>query len=77
MRLHHDAVRGEWTLLAPERIFKADAVAAEILKRCNGEATFARIVDDLATSFSAPRNRIETDVKALLSTLAEQGLLEL
>ncbi len=29
-------------LLAPERIFKADAIAVEILKRCTGEATLCR-----------------------------------
>ncbi len=64
-------------LLAPERIFKADAVAAEILKRCTGEATFAAIVDDLAMTFSAPRDRIQADVSKLLSGLAEKRLLEL
>lgn len=77
VRLHHDAVRGEWTLLAPERIFQADAVAVEILKRCTGDATLAAIVDDLAASFTAPRERVEADVTTLLSSLAEKRLLEL
>ena len=48
VRLTHNEAQGGWVLLAPERIFKADAIAAEILKRCTGEATFAAIVDDLA-----------------------------
>jgi pyrroloquinoline quinone biosynthesis protein D len=64
-------------LLAPERIFKADAVAAEILKRCTGEATFTAIVDDLASTFNAPRERINADVSKLLLGLAEKKLLEL
>ena len=55
----------------------ADAIAAEILKRCNGDATFASIVDELATTFSAPRDRIQADVSKLLSGLAEKTLLEL
>ena len=63
-------------LLAPERIFKADAVAAEILKRCTGEASLAAIVDDLAKTFNAPRERIHGDVVKLLAGLADKKLLE-
>jgi pyrroloquinoline quinone biosynthesis protein D len=77
VRLTHNEAQGGWVLLAPERIFKADAIAAEILKRCNGDATFASIVDELATTFSAPRDRIQADVSKLLSGLAEKKLLEL
>jgi pyrroloquinoline quinone biosynthesis protein D len=77
VRLTHNEAQGGWVLLAPERIFKADAIAAEILKRCTGEATFAAIVDDLATTFGAPRDRIQADVSKLLSGLAEKKLLEL
>jgi len=77
VRLTHNEAQGGWVLLAPERIFRADAIAAEILKRCNGEATLDAIVDDLATSFKAPRERIRADVTALLLGLAEKRLLEL
>src|SRR5438552_18481842 len=58
--------QGGWVLLAPERIFKADAIAAEILKRCTGELTFGQLVDDLANSYTAPREKISTDVASLL-----------
>ncbi len=77
VRLAHNEAQGGWVLLAPERVFKADAVAAEILKRCTGEATFASIIDDLATAFAAPRERILADVTALLRGLADKRLLEL
>jgi pyrroloquinoline quinone biosynthesis protein D len=77
VRLTHNEAHGGWVLLAPERIFKADAVAAEILKRCTGEATFTAIVDDLASTFNAPRERINADVSKLLLGLAEKKLLEL
>ena len=60
VRLVHNEAQGGWVLLAPERVFKADAIAAEILKRCTGEATFAAIVDDLAKTFNAPRERSAT-----------------
>ena len=76
VRLVHNEAQGGWVLLAPERVFKADAIAAEIVKRCNGEATLAAIVDDLAKTFSAPRERILTDVSALLRMLADKKLLE-
>jgi pyrroloquinoline quinone biosynthesis protein D len=77
VRLTHNEAQGGWVLLAPERIFKADAIAAEILKRCTGEASFAAIVDDLAATFNAPRERIDADVRKLLLGLAEKKLLEL
>jgi pyrroloquinoline quinone biosynthesis protein D len=77
VRLVHNEAQGGWVLLAPERIFKADAIAVEILKRCTGEATLAAIVDDLAQSFNAPRERIHADVSKLLLGLADKKLLEL
>ena len=77
VRLVHSDAHGGWVLLAPERVFKADAVAAEIVKRCTGEATFEAIVDDLAKTFNAPRERIVTDVTAMLRSLADKKMLEL
>ena len=77
VRLHHDETRGEWLLLAPERILKADAVAVEILKRCTGERTVREIVDDLAATFTADRARIDVDVRALLANLAAKRVVDL
>ena len=77
VRLTHSEAQGGWVLLAPERIFKADAIAVEILKRCTGEATLGAIVDELAATFKAPRERVHADVSKLLAGLAEKKLLEL
>ena len=77
VRLTHNEAQGGWVLLAPERIFKADAIAVEILKRCTGELTFAAIVDDLTANFQAPRERIESDVANMMRSLADKKLLEL
>lgn len=77
VRLVHNEAHGGWVLLAPERVFKADAIAAEIVKRCTGQATVSDIVNDLAQTYSAPRERILTDVTALLQQLAVRRLLEL
>jgi len=77
VRLTHNEAQGGWVLLAPERVFKADAIAVEIIKRCTGDATPSEIVDDLAMTFKAPRERIHTDVTAMLRGLADERLLEL
>jgi pyrroloquinoline quinone biosynthesis protein D len=77
IRLVHNEAQGGWVLLAPERIFKADAIAVEILKRCDGEATLAAIVADLAQTYSAPRERILADVNALLTGLVDKKLMEI
>ena len=77
VRLVHNEAQGGWVLLAPERVFKADPIAAEIVKRCTGEATLVAIVDDLAATYSAPRERILADVTAMLRMLADKKLLEL
>jgi pyrroloquinoline quinone biosynthesis protein D len=77
VRLVHNEAHGGWVLLAPERVFKADAIAAEIIKRCNGEASLREIIEDLVQVYSAPRERIIADVTALLSGLADKKLLEL
>ncbi|HEY8009307.1 MAG TPA: pyrroloquinoline quinone biosynthesis peptide chaperone PqqD [Methylocella sp.] len=77
VRLKYDETRGEWLLLAPERVIKADAIAVEILKRCDGVATFDAIVDDLAQQFSADRARVGADVRALLEDLAAKRMVDL
>ncbi len=77
VRLKYDETREEWLLLAPERVIKADAIAVEILKRCDGTATIGEIVDDLAAQFSAGRARVETDVRALLEELAAKRMVDL
>jgi pyrroloquinoline quinone biosynthesis protein D len=77
VRLVHNEAQGGFVLLAPERVFKPDPIAVEILKRCTGEATVAEIVDDLARAYQAPRERIAADVTQLLQGLADKKLLAL
>jgi coenzyme PQQ biosynthesis protein PqqD len=76
VRLTHNEAQGGWVLLAPERVFKAEGPAHEVIKRCTGEATVNDIVDDLAKTFNAPRERIMTDVSAMLAGLVEKRLIE-
>jgi pyrroloquinoline quinone biosynthesis protein D len=77
VRLVNSEAQGGFVLLAPERVFKPDPIALAILQRCSGEATLSAIVDDLAATYSAPRERVLADVSALLRGLADKKLLEL
>ena len=75
VKLKFDKQRDNWVVLAPERLFVPDPIALEIIKRCDGEASVAAIVDDLAQTFSADRAVIERDVSALLQDLADKGVM--
>lgn len=77
VRLAQSAEHGGWVLLAPERVFKMDGIAMEILRRCDREKTLQAIIDDLAGRFSAPRERIATDVTELLNRLIGQRLVDI
>jgi len=77
VKFRFDAVRGQWMLLAPERLFQPDEIMTEILKLVDGVRTIDIIVDDLAARFDAPRDLIGGDVERTLSDLAARGALSL
>lgn len=76
VRLREDKVRARWVLLAPERIVKVNPIAVEILRLCDGARTLSEIVADLAQRFKADPERIASDVRALLASLAEKRMVE-
>ena len=76
VKLRRDDVRGRWTLLAPERIFEVDAVAAAVLELCDGERDLAAIVAELAGRYNAPPEVIEKDVVKMLDDLKAKRVLE-
>ena len=75
VRLTENPQQG-WVLVAPERVFKADAIAVTILKRIDGVVTVGEMADEFAATYKAPRDKILTDVLTLLQTLADKRLLE-
>ncbi len=77
VKLSFDKQRDTWILLAPERVFVLDEIAHQIVKRCDGVAALAAIVDDLAEAFSAPRDLIAKDVHVLLRELSDKGVVTL
>jgi pyrroloquinoline quinone biosynthesis protein D len=76
VKLRFDPRREAWVLLAPERVLVPDEIALEVLKRCDGRATVAALVDDLSQAFEAERAVIAQDVAALLQDLADKGMIE-
>ena len=76
VRLHNDPKRG-WVLLCPERVIETQGPTSEILRRCDGQRTLARIIDELAEAFAAERAVIAGDVAALLQELATKKLVML
>lgn len=77
VRMRHDAARGGWVLLAPERIFQLDEIAHAIMSRVDGERCVSQIVDALAADFDAERGRIRHDVLALFHALIDRSVLEI
>lgn len=76
VRLRYDERRGEWMLLAPERILKPDGIAIEILKRCDGQTSLDSIIDDLSKQFQADRAEVARDVCDFVSELAAKRVIE-
>jgi pyrroloquinoline quinone biosynthesis protein D len=74
-RLRFDTTRESWVVLAPERVTVLDEVAADVLQRCDGQATLAEVVDGLSAAYEAPRDAILADVDELLANLVELGVV--
>ena len=76
IKLRHDAGRGRWLILAPERIFDPDDIAVEVLKLCDGARTVGEITEQLAKDYNAPREDIEADIITMLQDLADKGVVK-
>ena len=76
LKLRHDAGRGRWILLAPERVLTPDDTAVAVLKLCDGKRTVEDIVEALAKEYSAPADVIRADVIDLLQGLADKGYVK-
>jgi len=75
VRLHFDATRNAWVLLAPERVIETEGPASEILRRCDGTRSIGQIVDELAAIFTTDRAEIEGDVRDMLAELVTKRML--
>ena len=76
IKLRHDAGRGRWLVLEPERIFEPDDVAVAVLKLCDGARSVDDIAGDLAKEYNAPKQEIIADIVAMLQDLADKGVVK-
>ena len=65
-RFQWEEAQGCHVLLYPEGMVKLNPAAGEILKRCDGEASVAGIIDNLKAAF--PDADLEADVYQFLDT---------
>ncbi|MBC8095091.1 MAG: pyrroloquinoline quinone biosynthesis peptide chaperone PqqD [Akkermansiaceae bacterium] len=72
-RLKWDSVRNKPLLLFPEGLLVLNPTANEVLTLCDGQRTLGELVENLKQRFDNPA--IDTDVRALLSRLADKGLV--
>lgn len=75
VKLRHDAARGRWTILAPERVFTPDAIAVAVLQLCDGTRTVEDIAGELSRTYAAPKAQILGDVTSMLQELADKGVV--
>lgn len=75
VKMRHDAARGRWIILAPERVFEPDAIAVAVLQLCDGARSVEAIAAELADTYNAPTERILVDIVAMLQGLADKGVV--
>ncbi len=75
VRVVADRVRGGKVLLGPEKAVALDAIGDAILSRVDGSASFAEIIADLATTYSAPEAQIAGDVQTFMVGLRARMFL--
>jgi pyrroloquinoline quinone biosynthesis protein D len=76
IKLRHDAGRGKWLVLAPERVFEPDEIAVAVLKLCDGARTVDDIAGELAKEYNAPKQEIVADIVSMLQDLADKGVVK-
>ncbi|QEN86341.1 pyrroloquinoline quinone biosynthesis peptide chaperone PqqD [Labrys sp. KNU-23] len=76
VRLRFDSVRDKHMLLAPERAFGLDAVAASVVELVDGQRNVGEICDVLAERYGEAREVIEGDVIAMLDDLLIKRVIE-
>ena len=76
IKMRHDAGRGRWILLAPERVFEPDDTAVAVLKLCDGARSVGDIAALLSREYQAPLEVIKGDVVRMLQDLADKGVVK-
>lgn len=73
--LREDKARGQWTILAPERVFVLDEIAVDVVKLCDGARDCRAIAAELARAFEADAGEILADIVPMLQDLTDKGVV--
>jgi pyrroloquinoline quinone biosynthesis protein D len=76
-RTQTDRLTGQTVLLFPEGIIELNETSAAILARCDGIASIADIIADLANEYEVDGSELEADVWEFLETLRSKQLLQM
>lgn len=73
--LRNDRRRGQWMLMAPERLLVLDEMALAVVRACVGAevADVAAGIDRLTAEYDAPRAEVAADVLEMLTDLRNKG----
>jgi pyrroloquinoline quinone biosynthesis protein D len=77
VRLHFDAVRDAWVLLAPERAIRLDPIGHAILAEIDGARSLDTIAVTLAERYGAPPDEVGRDCGAFVAKLVDRRILDL
>jgi pyrroloquinoline quinone biosynthesis protein D len=77
VRLQNDTVSGQAVLVFPEGVLFLNPTALEIVGKCDGTASVARIISELAEEYEAADGAMRADVLECLSQLQQRKLLVL
>jgi pyrroloquinoline quinone biosynthesis protein D len=73
-RFQFEPAQQSYVLLFPEGMIKLNGPAAEILKRCNGEASIEAITQELQTAFN--QGDLSADVRNFMADAKQRGWIE-
>jgi pyrroloquinoline quinone biosynthesis protein D len=71
------ATEGEGTVLFPEGAIKVQGTGKTILERCDGQKTFAQVVDELVQLYAgAPAAQIREEAGKFLESLQNKRIVD-
>jgi pyrroloquinoline quinone biosynthesis protein D len=77
VRIHRDAVRGRWVLLAPERALRLDDTGLAVLREVDGRRSLDEIAAALADRYGAPKDQVLGDATRFVAALWARRMLDL
>lgn len=77
VRLRHDNREDQWVMLAPEKTFELDEIAAAVMQLVDGNKNVADIAGELSAAYGAEYDQVFGDVCELFAEFADKRVLVL